>query len=50
MKQKQIFFVDDIYISVVGYEIVQVDNGHFNDALYVISLSCNLLSVIKSPI
>jgi hypothetical protein len=36
---KQIFVSDDRSLNVVGYGIVQVDNGHFNDVLCVISLS-----------
>jgi hypothetical protein len=42
---KKIFVSDDRSLSVVGSGIVQVDNGHFNDVLFVPSLSCNLLSV-----
>jgi hypothetical protein len=42
---KKIFFGDVRSLSVLGYVIVQVDNGHFNDVLCVPSLSCNLLSV-----
>ena len=42
---KKIFVCDDIYLSVVGSGIVQVDNGHFNDVLCVPSISCNLLSI-----
>jgi hypothetical protein len=40
---KKIFVGDDIYLSVVGYGIVQVDNGHFNDVSRVTSISCHLL-------
>jgi hypothetical protein len=42
---KQIFVGDDRSLSVVGFGIVQVDKGHFNDVLCVPCLSCNLLSV-----
>jgi hypothetical protein len=41
---KKIFVGDDSSLSVVGYGIVQVYNGHFND---VLCLSCNLLSVYQ---
>jgi hypothetical protein len=41
----KIFVGDDRSISVVGYRTMQVDNGHFNDVLFVPSLSCNLLSI-----
>jgi hypothetical protein len=44
---KKIFVGDDRSLSVVGFETVQVDNGHFNDVLYVPSLSCNLLSIYQ---
>jgi hypothetical protein len=44
---KKIFVGDDRYLSVVGFGIVQVDNGHFNDVLCVPSLSCDLLSVYQ---
>jgi hypothetical protein len=44
---KKIFVGDDISHSVVGYGIVQVDNGYFNNLLCVPSLSCNLLSMYK---
>jgi hypothetical protein len=36
---KKIFVGDYRSLSVVGYGIVQVDNGHFNDVLCVTSLS-----------
>jgi hypothetical protein len=38
---------DDRSLSVVGYRIVQVDNAHFKDVLYVPSLSSNLISVYQ---
>ena len=41
---KQIFFGDDISLSVVGSGTVLVENGHFSDVLCVPKLSCNLLS------
>jgi hypothetical protein len=44
---KKIFGGDDRSLSVVGYGIVQVDNGHFNDVLCVPSLSCHLLLVYQ---
>jgi hypothetical protein len=44
---KKIFLGDDRSLSVVESGMVQVDNGHFNDALCVPSLSCNLLSVYQ---
>jgi hypothetical protein len=44
---KKIFVGDDRSLSVVGYRIIQVDNGHFNDVLCVPSISCNLLSVYQ---
>jgi hypothetical protein len=44
---KKIFVGDDRSLSVVGYETVQVDNGHFNDVLCVSSLSCTLLLVYQ---
>jgi hypothetical protein len=40
---KKIFVGDYISLSVLGYDTVQVYNGHFNDVLCVSSLSCNLL-------
>jgi hypothetical protein len=43
-KTKQIV-VDDRSLSVVGFGIIQVDNGHFNDVLCVPSLSRNLISL-----
>jgi hypothetical protein len=42
---KKIFVGDDRSLSVVGYGTVQVDNGDFNEALCVPSLSCNLLAL-----
>jgi hypothetical protein len=42
---KKLFVGDDISLTIVGFGIVQVDNGHFNDVLCIPSLSCNLLSV-----
>jgi transposase InsO family protein len=44
---KKMFVGDDRSLSVVGSGTVQVDNGHFNDVLCVLSLSCNLLSVYQ---
>jgi hypothetical protein len=44
---KKILVGDDRSLSVVGYGIVQVDNGHFNDVLCSPSLSCNLLLVYQ---
>jgi hypothetical protein len=44
---KKIFVGDDISLSVVGYETIQVDNGHFNDVLCLPSLFCNLLSMYQ---
>jgi hypothetical protein len=44
---KKIFVGDDRSLSVVGSGIVQVDNGHFNDVLFVPSLSCNPLSIYQ---
>jgi hypothetical protein len=44
---KKIFVGDERYLSVVGYEIVQVYNVHFNDILCVPSLSYNLLSIYQ---
>jgi hypothetical protein len=44
---KKIFFGDDRSLSVVGYGIAQVDNGHCNDVLCLPSLSCNLLLVYQ---
>jgi hypothetical protein len=44
---KKIFIGDDVYLTVVGFGIVQVDNGHLNDVLCVASLSYNLLSVYQ---
>jgi hypothetical protein len=42
---KKIFIDDDKYLSVVGSGTVQVDSGHFNDVLCVLSISYNLLSM-----
>ena len=42
---KKIFVGDDISLSGVGYRIVHVDNGYFNDVLCVPSISNNLLSM-----
>jgi hypothetical protein len=44
---KKIFVGDDRSLSVVGFGIVQVDNGHFNDVLCVPNISNNLLSVYQ---
>jgi hypothetical protein len=44
---KQIFVGDDRSLSVVGFGIVQVDDGHFNDVLCIMSLSSNFLSVYQ---
>ena len=44
---KKIFVGNDRSLSVVGSETIQVDNSHFNDALCVLSLSYNLLSVYQ---
>jgi hypothetical protein len=44
---KKIFVGDDRCFSVVGSGTVQVDNGHFNDVLCVLSLSCNPLLVYQ---
>jgi hypothetical protein len=44
---KKIFVGDDRYLSVVRNGKIQVDNGHFNDVLCVLTLSCNLLSIYK---
>ena len=44
---KQIFVDDDRSLSVVGYGIVPVENGHFSDVLCVPRISCNLLSVYQ---
>ena len=44
---KKIFVGDDRSLTVVGFGIVRVDNGHFNDVLCVLNLSCNLLSVYQ---
>jgi hypothetical protein len=42
---KKICVGDDRSLSVLGSEIVQVDNGHFNDEFCVPSLYYNLLSI-----
>jgi hypothetical protein len=44
---KKIFVGDNRSLGVEGSEIVQVENGHFDDVLCVRSLSCNLLSVYQ---
>jgi hypothetical protein len=44
---KQIFVGNDRSLSVVRFETILVDNGHFNDVLCVPSLSCNFLSVYQ---
>jgi hypothetical protein len=44
---KKLFVGDDRSLSVVGYGTIQVDNSHFNDVLYVPSLSYNLLSIYQ---
>jgi hypothetical protein len=44
---KKIFVGHDRSLSVVGFGIVQVENGHFNDVLCVPNISCNLLSVYQ---
>jgi hypothetical protein len=36
---KQIFFGDDISLVVVGFGTIQLDYGHFNNALWVASIS-----------
>jgi hypothetical protein len=43
----KIFVGDDRSLIVVGFGMVQVDNGHFNDLLCVLSLSYNLLLVCQ---
>jgi hypothetical protein len=43
----KIFFGDDRYISVVVCRTIQVDNGHFNYVLCVLSILYNLLSVYQ---
>jgi hypothetical protein len=40
---KKICVGDDRSLNIVGYGIVQVYNGHFNDVLCVLSISWNLL-------
>ena len=40
---KQIFAGDDRSLSVVGSEIVPVENGHFSDVLCVQKISCNFV-------
>ena len=44
---KQIFVGDDRSLSVVGFGIVPVENGHFIDVLCVPKIYCNLLSVYQ---
>jgi hypothetical protein len=44
---KKIFVGDDRSLSVEGSGTVQVENGHFNDVLCVLSLSGNLISVYQ---
>jgi hypothetical protein len=44
---KQIIIGDDKSFTIVGYRIVQLDDGYFNDVLCVPSLSCNLLLVYQ---
>jgi hypothetical protein len=44
---KKIFVGDDRFLSVEGSGTVQVENGHFNDVLCVLSLSFNILSVYQ---
>jgi hypothetical protein len=43
----KIFVGDDISLSVVCSRTFQVDNGHFNDVLYVSSIFCKLLSMYQ---
>ena len=45
---KKIFVGDDRFLSVVGYEIVPVENGHFSDVLCVPKIFCNLLLVYQT--
>jgi hypothetical protein len=44
---KKIFFGYDRSLGVVVFGTIQVDNGHFNDVLCVLSLSYNLLSIYQ---
>jgi hypothetical protein len=44
---KQIFDDDDRSLRIVGFGIVLLDDGHFNDVLCIPSLSYNLLSLYK---
>ena len=44
---KEIFVGDDRSLSVEGFGIVQVENGHFHDVLCVPSIYCDLLSVYQ---
>ena len=44
---KQIFFGDDISLSVVGSGTVPVENGHFSDVLCVPKISCICYQSIK---
>jgi hypothetical protein len=44
---KKIFVGDDRSLSVEGYIIFQVENGHLNDVLGVPCISCNHLSVYQ---
>jgi hypothetical protein len=44
---KQIFVDDDGSLSDVGFGIVQLDDGHFNDVLFVPYLSSNLPSIYR---
>jgi len=44
---KQIFVGEDIYLSVAGSRIVQLNDGHFDDVLCVRNISCNLLSLYQ---
>jgi hypothetical protein len=37
-------------LSVVGSRMVQLDDGHFNDVLFVLSLSVTFYQCIKSLI
>jgi len=44
---KKIFVSDNISLSVVGSGTIQVDNGHFNDVLFIPSISCKPLSMYQ---
>jgi hypothetical protein len=44
---KKIFVGNDRSLSVEGYGIVQVENGHFNDVLCAPSISYNLISIYQ---